>query len=243
VTTAECTDTIGKRSNDPVSASRGERETTTNRTHMTCQPGQVTRPTYIQHSGEDGENDPIPEGKNNKNKVQRPPDIAKGTHRQDPIERRNGNGGTYCVDHRPQTTASPQSIVDRAPMQHDGGTTPIPQTQHILHRTPQDNKKAHREHQSPRRTPEKTYKLTSRNPPQHSRQRPHAQKDPLAATHGELYSTAPRAHKTSRAPHGNIPAHRSHTGESGNTHHEDKNPEHKAHRRQNEGKETTGEYP
>ncbi len=59
----------------------------------------------------------------------------------------------------------------------------------------------------------------------------------------ELYSTAHRIHRTSRTPHGNSPAHRLHTGASGNAHREENKPKHTAHRRQNEGKRTTGDCP
>jgi len=121
-------------------------------------------------------------------------------------------------------------------------TYPKHNTSHI-HRTPHENGKGHRERHSPHRSSEKTCKPTSRNPTRHSGQRTHARMDPMAAPHGDLDSTAPRPHRTCMIPHGNSPAHIPHTGESGNIHHEDKNPEHKAHRRQNEGKGITGEYP
>jgi hypothetical protein len=85
--------------------------------------------------------------------------------------------------------------------------------------------------------------MASRYPLQHSMQCPLANRDPLAATHGELHSTAHSTHRPDRTPHGNSPAHRLHTGESGNTHHVDKKPEQKAHRRQKSGKNTMVEYP
>ena len=117
------------------------------------------------------------------------------------------------------------------------------QTQHIPHRTPQDSKKTHREHQSPHRKPEKTNKTTSRNPPQHGRQRPAAKRDPRSETYGELHHSYHRVYRTSRTPHGNNPPHRLHTGASENAHREENKPKHTTHRRQHEGKGTTGEYP
>jgi len=105
----DCTDTTGKRSRDPNSASRGERETTATRTHRICQPGQTTRPTPRQHSGEEGEKDPVPEGKNNKNTTHRPPDIAKGT-RQDPSARGNGHGGPHVSTASPKPQHHPTTL-------------------------------------------------------------------------------------------------------------------------------------
>ena len=151
-------------------------------------------------------------------------DIGKGTHRQDPSARRNANGGTNGADRRPQTTAASLRIVERAPMQYNGGTTHMPQTQHIPHRTPQNNGKKHRERHSPHRSSEKTYKPTSRNPTQQSMQRPHERMEPLATPHGELDSTVPRPHMTCMIPQGNSPAHIPHTEEGGNIFHEDQNP-------------------
>ena len=98
----------------------------------------------------------------------------------------------------------------------------------------------HRGHLSPHRSSEKACKPSSRNPTQHSKQRLHAIMVPMAAPHGELDTAAFRPHKTCWIPHGNSPAH---TGEGENTFHDDKDPKHKAHRRQDKGKGTLGEYP
>ena len=85
--------TKGKRIKDMAAPSRGERETTHQRTRMTCQSNQVTRLTLRQHTREGGDIDPFPDGNNNENKAHILLDIGKGTLRKDPTARRNGCGG------------------------------------------------------------------------------------------------------------------------------------------------------
>jgi hypothetical protein len=131
-------------------------------------------------------------------------------------------------------------------MHYKGGTSHIPQTQRVPHCTPRaTNGKEHRENLSPHQPTSNTRRPLSCNPPQPRRQRPQMSKDPVAAPHGELDTTAHRPHRTCWTCQVPKPKLRLHTGGGGDIDPspEGKNTENKAQRQQERGKGTPGEDP
>jgi hypothetical protein len=113
--------TKGKRREDPVAPPRGERETSANRSHKTCQTSRGTRPTLRMHTREGGDINPFPEGKNTEHKAHRLQDRGKGTSWEDPGARRSGCGGAHGAWRLPQTTTASMHTDEHAPMHYDGG--------------------------------------------------------------------------------------------------------------------------
>ncbi len=131
-------------------------------------------------------------------------------------------------------------------MHYDGGTTHIPQTQHVPHCTPRaTNEKEHRDHLSPQQSLDNTRRPASRNPTQPRRQRLRMREDPVAAPRGERDIAALRTHRTCWTRQGTRLALRLNTWDGGdiNPFPECKNTEHKAHRPQDRGKGTPPEDP
>ena len=131
-------------------------------------------------------------------------------------------------------------------MHYDGGTTHIPQTQHVPHCIPRaKNRKEHRYHPSPQQSLNNTRNHLSRKPAHSRGQLLLTSEDPRVVPRGKRGTTALKTHGTCWNSQGTRTTPRLHIEEGGvlKTFPEDMNIEHKSHKWQDKGKIMPGEDP